>query len=127
MKKKKKRKKPYPNTVYEYDLMRASEEDWVKYDVILTKFSEDFDQKTQEENNTERLERFYNVIEKTVSLVFDKKEAFKNEEDKMEKKGNMILRNIRILMRKKTSMSRKIMMSNSANKTLKLMKALEIV
>ena len=43
--------------------MRASEEDWVKYDVILTKFSEDFDQKTQEENNTERLERFYNVIE----------------------------------------------------------------
>ena len=28
------RKNPYPNSIYEYDLMAASEEDWVRYDVL---------------------------------------------------------------------------------------------
>ena len=59
--------------------------------------------------------------------MFDKKEAFKSDEEKKHKKGNKIPKNIRILMRKKTSISKKIMKSNSGTKTLKLMKSLEAI
>ena len=31
------RKNPYPNKIYEYELLNAHEEDWIRYDVILTK------------------------------------------------------------------------------------------
>ena len=31
------RKNPYSNKIYEYELLNAHEEDWIRYDVILTK------------------------------------------------------------------------------------------
>ena len=75
---KKDRKNPYPNTIYEYDLVNASEEDWIRYDVLLTKLSEDFDQKAEYETSEEKLNKFYNLVEQAVSTLFEKKEAFKN-------------------------------------------------
>ena len=39
------RKNPYLNKIYEYDLMNAHEEDWIRYDVLLTKLAEDFGDK----------------------------------------------------------------------------------
>ena len=113
---KKVRKNPYPNKIYEYDLLNAKQEDWIQYDVILTKLSENFDEETEKENTSEKLNWFYNIIEKAVILLFDKKEAFKNENEKKDKKGNKIPKAVRIMLRKKTSLSKKIISSNSATK-----------
>ena len=124
---KKVRKNPYPNMIYEYDLLNAGEEDWIRYDVLLTKLSEDYDDKSSNENTEEKLSRFYNLIEKAVVTVFEKKEAFKSEEERKDNKGNKIPKHLRILMRKKTSISKKILSSSSATKTLRLMKTLEII
>ena len=43
------------------------------------------------------------------------------------RKRNKISKTARILMRKKSNISKKILASNSKDKTLKLMKALEVV
>ena len=67
------RKNPFPNRIYEYDLLNASMEDWIRYDVILTKLSENFEEDTENKDTTERLARFYNIIEKAVTLLFEKK------------------------------------------------------
>ena len=125
--KKKVRRNPYPNSIYEYDLLNAEEEDWIRYNVLLTKLSEDFEDKSKNENTEGKLNVFYKTIEKTVVLLFEKKDAFKNNEEKKERKGNKIPKKIRILMRKKTSISKKIILSNSGGKTLRLMKSLENV
>ena len=123
--KEKKRKNPYPNKIYEYDLLNADEEDWFRYNVILTKMAEDFEEKTENKNTEEKLDTFYKIIEEAVVLLFEKKEAFKTEDEKQKRKGNKIPRNIRILMRKKTSVSKKILASNTGTKTLRLMKLLD--
>ena len=123
------RKNPYPNMIYEYDLHNAGEEEWIRYDVLLTKLSEDYDDKTENENTNEKLERLYSLIEKAVVTVFKKKEAFKSKEEKEKenRKRNKIPRHLRIMMRKKTSISKKILLSSCATKTLRLMKALETI
>ena len=89
---KKVRKNPYPNHIYEYDLLNADEEDWIRYDTLLTKLSEDYDDKTEFENTEVKLSRFYSLIEKTVVAVFKKKEAFKSEEERQDRKGNKIIK-----------------------------------
>ena len=122
-----KRKNPYTNQVYEYDLINADEEDWKRYDVLLTELSEEFDFKTEKETTNERLISFYNLIEKVVRTLFEKKEAFKEENDKKVRKGNKIPKEIRIMMRKRTKISRKIYSSNSKVKILKILKTLENV
>ena len=93
----------------------------------MSKLSEDFDEKTKFETTKERLERFYNIIEESIVNLFPKKEAFKNEDEKKDKKRNKIPNNIRIMLRKKTSLSKKILTSNSGKRTLKLMNSLKIV
>ena len=60
---KKMRKNPYPNKIYEYDLHGANEEDWIRYNVLLTKLSENFDNLTENEDVEQRLVRFYKLIE----------------------------------------------------------------
>ena len=65
------RKNPYPNTIYEYDLMNASEKDWIRYNVLLSKLSENFDDETIEENTEERLNRFYKLLEEAVTTLFE--------------------------------------------------------
>ena len=119
------RKNPYPNSIYEYDLMKATDENWVRYDILLSKLSEDFDIKIQNEDTQARLMRFYNVIEEAVKTLFEKKDAFKPEEEKERSKGNKIPKNMRLLSRKKTMISKKILKSSSGVKTLKLMLNLE--
>ena len=125
--KKTERKNPYPNNIYKYDLMNATEEDWIRYDVLLSKLSEDFDNKSEGENTEERLNRYYATLEKVVETLFEKKEAFKGEEEKKNHPKNKIPKDVRILMRKKTSVSKKIMSSNNEKKTLGLLKTLQII
>ena len=61
--------------------------------------------------------------------VVKKKEAFKSKEEKEKenRKRNKIPRHLRIMMRKKTSISKKILLSSCATRTLRLMKALETI
>ena len=121
------RKNPYPNSIYEYELLNAHKEDWLRYDALLTKLSEDFDERSKDETTEEKLNRFYGLLEKAVTILFEKKESFKSEEEKQDKPRNKIPKKIRILMRKKTSLSKKLMSSNSPVKTLRLMKLLETI
>ena len=60
--KKTERKNPYPNNIYKYDLLNATEEDWIRYNVLLSKLSEDFDEKSMGENTEERLNRYYQTL-----------------------------------------------------------------
>ena len=64
-------KNPYPNNIYKYDLMNATEEDWIRYDVLLSKLSEDFDNKSEGENTEERLNRYYATLEKVVETLLE--------------------------------------------------------
>ena len=126
-KEKKKRKNPYPNKVYEYELLNAHEEDWIAYDALLSRLSEDFDEKSKDDNTAEKLDRFYNLLEKAVTVLFEKKESFKTKDEKKDRPKNKIPKNIRILMRKKTSLSKKIMASSSPTRTVRLLKLLETI
>ena len=107
--------------------MNATKEDWIRYEKLLSKLSEDFDEKTTNENTEERLDRYYNILEKVVETLFEKKDAFKDEEEKKKKPKNKIPKDVRILMRKKTSVSKKILTSNNQKKTLRLMKSLQLI
>ena len=120
-----KRKNPYPNKIYEYDLMNAIEEDWIRYEVLMSKLSETFEEQSRNENTEEKLTRFYNIVEKAVVTLFEKKEAFKSEDEKEKKQKNRIPKEMRKLMMKKSCLSKKIISSCSEIKTLKLMKTLE--
>ena len=82
-----KRHNPYPNTIYEYNLMNSNAEDWIRYDILLSKLSENFDEVTQNENTEQKLTRFYNLMEHAVETLFEKKDAFKTESEKKAKKG----------------------------------------
>ena len=125
--KKTERKNPYPNNIYKYDLMNATKEDWIRYDTLLSKLSEDFEEKSEGENTEERLNRYYKILERVVETLFEKKEAFKCEEEKKNKPKNKIPKEVRILMRKKTSISKKILTSNNPKTTLRLMKSLQLI
>ena len=48
------RKNPYPNKIYEYDFLNATEEDWIRYNVLLTKLSENFDDDSENEKTEEK-------------------------------------------------------------------------
>ena len=124
---KKSRRNPYPNKIYEYELLNAKEEDWIRYNVLLTKLSENFDDDSEHENTEEKLTRFYNLLEQAVTTLFEKKDSFKIEDEKKHKPGNKIPKRMRILMRKKTSISKKMMASSLSAKTLRLMKLLETI
>ena len=91
----------------------------------MSKLSEDFDDKTKDKDTEGKLKMFYKGIEEAVSTLFEKKEAFKSDGDTKKGKGNKIPNLIINLMRKKTTMSKKILKSNSGDKTSKLMKSLE--
>ena len=65
------RKNHYPNPIYDYDLLNASNEDWIRYEVLMSKLSEDFDEKTKDEDTHEWLNRFNKIIEEAVTTFFD--------------------------------------------------------
>jgi hypothetical protein len=87
---KKKRINPYPNKISEYDLMKGKLEDWIRYDVLVSKLAENFDIETKDENTEERLKRFYGIMEKAVTTLFEKKESFENEEERKQTLKNKI-------------------------------------
>ena len=68
--------------------MNADEEDWIRYDALLSKLSEDFEDKSVGENTEERLNRYYKTLEKVVETLFQEKKAFKSAEEKENKPRN---------------------------------------
>ena len=56
--------------------MKATDEDWMRYDALMSKLGEEFDDKTAKENTDERLKIFYNTIEEAVVTLFDKKKIY---------------------------------------------------
>ena len=123
-----KKKNPYPNTIYEYDLMKATEGDWIKYEVLLEKKAEGFELNMKEETTDNQLHRFIEIIEETVKLLFEKKGDFKNSKEKENeiKRRNKIPRQVRTNLKKKRSLSDQILISTSASRTLRLMTKLQL-
>ena len=115
---------PYPNKIFEYNLMKGSNEDWVRYEKMIEVMSKDFEVESKDENTTEKYNRLIKIIEEVVAMIFEKKESFKKPEERT-KKGNKIPKKVRLMLRKKRSISDKIMNSNSATKTGKLMLRLQ--
>ena len=113
---------PYPNSIYEYDLMKGTEADWIKYETILEKKAEDFAIKMKKESTDNQLKRFTEIIEETVTLLFKKKTDFKTEKEKDEqtRRRNKIPRKVRTNLKKKRSISDQILTSTSASRTLRL-------
>ena len=75
--------------------MKATDEDWMRYDALMSKLGEEFDDKTAKENTDERLKIFYNTIEEAVVTLFDKKKnIFVSDQEKNDKIGNKIPREI---------------------------------
>ena len=125
--KKKPRENPYPNKIYEYELKRGTEEDWIRYNMLLSKASENFEETTKDKPTKKRLKYLYKIIENTVELLFYKKEAFKSEDERKQTRKNKIPAQIRTLMRKKSSLSKQIIASNTGGKTFKFMKELNLI
>ena len=122
---KKKAENPYPNKIFEYNIRKGTNEDWIRYETLMRMLSKDFEEETKDKSTTEMLDKLIKTIEEVVELVFEKKEEFKSEGEKS--KGNKIPRRVRLLMRKKKSLSEKIMKTNSVQKTRKLMLSLQKV
>ena len=109
-------------SIPEYDLLNASEELWLRYNLMLNKV--DFETLFENKSATEMVNIFLERIETLVSIVFDKKKAFAENEDsdneQKSKNKNKIPRNVRILMRNKTKISKGILMSKSGSKIASL-------
>jgi hypothetical protein len=58
-KKAKKRRNPYPNKIYEYDLLNGSKEDWIRYDAMIWHWYPEFVQNTENKTAEQMLDRFY--------------------------------------------------------------------
>ena len=71
-----KKKNPYPNNIFEFDLMKGTEEDWIKYETMLEKKAEEFELNMKDKTTDEQLEKFIETIEATVRLLFQKKKEF---------------------------------------------------
>ena len=87
---------PYPNKIFEYNLMKGTEEDWIRYELIIEDYAKDFEEKSKEENTTEKYDRMIKIIEEAVTLIFEKKEQFKNPEEKT-RRGNRIPKKVRMM------------------------------
>ena len=123
------REVPYINKFHQYDLLKADEEDWMRYKAELMDI--DFDTATEGRNVEEKLCKMYEILEKATALIFiKKKEYIENEEEEKEenekkKVKNNIPKNVRLLMRQKHELSERIKKSNHRLKTLRLTKQLE--
>ena len=118
---------PYPNKIYEYDLMKATDEDWIRYNKIIEKEEDKFVKDSENENTDEKLKRLYSILEKTTKLLFEEKEAFKNDEKKETKRRNKIPRAARILMNRKKNISNNIQKCKSGKQMTKLIQKLSLI
>ena len=121
------KKNRYPNEIFEYDLLKGTEGDWIKYETMMEKKAEDPEKSMKEKTTDEQVVSFIEKVDETVKLLFDKKREFRTGKEKGEEtsRRNKIPRQIRTNMKKKSSISKKILSSKSATKTLKLMTKLQ--
>ena len=116
---------PYPNKIYEYDVMKGTDEDWVRYDKMMEKEADKFDEETENIDTEEKLKRFYRILEQTTTFLFEVKEVFKNKDDKTQTtRKNKIPKTARRLMIKKRKLSDKMQTCKSKTKMVEMMHSL---
>ena len=118
-----KKKSFYKTKLNEYDFFNASEELWLRFNLLMTQIN--FEDLFKDSSTDEMLKKFYDAVEATVDIVFDKKEdpATKNDFSS----ANKIPRNIRVLMRRKSNLSKSILNSKSGKKISNLKLSLQEV
>ena len=104
------KEKPYSTTLHMYDIMKADEEDWLRYETLMVEEEGKFEETSKGETVEKMIEQLYTAIENTVKVVFPKKELKK-------KKGNMIPKEARLLMKQIKEISSRIQKSQSWKKT----------
>ena len=102
----------YKTTLNEYDFYNASEELWLRFNLLIMQMN--FDDMFANLSTSQMLNRFYEVVVNTADIVFDKKETYK-ESDNFSS-SNRIPRKIRVLMRNKSKISKLIISSKSGQK-----------
>ena len=119
------RKYPYTTTLYQYDLEKADDEDWLRYDHMLGTI--DFENEVKGMNTNQKLRRFYEILEGTSKEVFKKKKEFQDEslKEKVNKPKNFIPKRIRKLMKRKSKLGNQILASSKWWKTVKMEEELE--
>ena len=89
------REYPYTTTLYQYDLEKADDEDWLRYDDMVGRV--DFEEEVKGMNTNQKLRRFYEILEGTTKEVFKKKSEFEDKETskKKDKPNNFIPKKVR--------------------------------
>ena len=116
---------PYPNRIFEFDLMKVTDEGWVRFEKMMEAEAIKFAKETENNNTEEKLNKFYNILEEKTTFLFEVKEAFKSEEERTTKtRKNKIPKAVRALMKKKKTLSNKMLICKSKIKMVKMMKRL---
>ena len=105
----KSKEKPYITNIHEYDVMKADDEDWLRWRTLLDEV--DFENETKEN----KMKTFYETLEQIVAKVFKKKRDYsdKSDDDDDMKPKNKIPKDVRLLMRKIKEISNRILLSNT--------------
>ena len=123
------RQVPYTTKFHQYEINKADQEDWLRYEAELMEV--DFDSLTESMNVKQRMDKFCEILEKATAAVFIKKKEFVvNEEEEKEEIGekktkNKIPKEVRLLLRQKKEISDRIKKSNHWYRTLILTRELE--
>ena len=65
------RQVPYTTKFHEYEINKADEEDWLRYEAELMEV--DFDSLTASMNVKQKLDKFCEILEKATAAVFTRK------------------------------------------------------
>lgn len=113
----------------EMDVDKASEEDWQRINVGLSKVN--WNDELLGLNTEESLEKIVSEVEKIVTVMLDPKKGFEDdsvfEVEGETKSNNKIPRKARILMRRKRKISKNIIQSTSNKRIVSLTEDLNIV
>ena len=112
----KSKKSIYSTNLNEYDFQNASEELWMRFNLLIQKIN--FDEEFENLNTYQCLEKFYSLVCNTVDIIFEKKKG--REEKDIFSSKNRIPRTIRVLMRNKSNISKSILTSKSGHKIANL-------
>ena len=122
-----KREYPYTTILQQFDLDRADDEDWLRFNSLLE--TVDFDEETKFMNTKQKLRKFYDILEGTSLEVFKKKKEYEDENTKEynNKPRNKIPKRVRQLMKRKSKLSKRILASKLWWKTHEIVNEIEAI
>ena len=119
----KKGEKPYLMATYKHEIEGGREEDWMRYQYLMSRKEERWNLMAPRLTLAEKVKTFYSMVEETVTQVFPLKAEYSGEGKRKTK--NKIPRQARTLMRQRRKIAARLKMSKSWQNSLTMMKKLE--